>query len=326
MRRADSGAASGKCTLKPAILQNARLSAECEAALAGEFVVHPLWKETDAARFLTKRGGEFVGVVTTAPVGARASLIDALPNLRVIASRGVGYETIDLARARARGVQVSYTPGVLTDCVADLAFGALIANARNLCAADRFVRRGDWRRGRFPLATRVSGKRLGIVGLGAIGRTIARRASGFDMEVRYHNRKSVPDAPYRYEPSLLELARWADFLVIACSGGPQTHHLISAEVIAALGRDAYLVNVSRGTVVDERALVDALVHEHVAGAALDVYEKEPNVPEELLALDNVVLLPHISSSSRETFAAMEALVLANLRSFFTNGKLVTPID
>ena len=311
--------------MKLAILQNGRLSPEFEAALAEEFAVHPLWRETDAATFLKQHGAQFVGLVTTAPVGAAAPLIDALPNLRVIASRGVGYETIDVERARSRGVQVSNTPGVLTDCVADLAFGALIASARNLCAADRFVRRGDWRRGRFPLATRVSGKRLGIVGLGAIGRTIAKRASGFDMEIRYHNRRRVADVPYRHEPSLLDLAHWADFLVVSCSGGAETRGLISAEVIAALGCDAYLVNISRGTVVDEPALVDALVNRRIAGAALDVYAREPDVPEELLHLDNAVLLPHISSSSRETFAAMEALVLANLRSFFAEGKLVTPV-
>ena len=311
--------------MSPSILQNARLSPELERTLAGEFRVHPLWQEKDAPAFLARHGGEFTGLVTTAPVGASAALIDALPNLKVIASRGVGYDTIALDRARSRGILVAYTPGVLTDCVADLAFGALIAAARGLCAADRFVRRGDWQRGRFGMTTRVSGKRLGILGLGAIGRTIAKRASGFDMEVRYHNRSAVPDVPYVREPSLLELARWADFLVVACSGGPETRHLVSAKVIAALGPEAFLVNVSRGTVVDEPVLVDALVNKRIAGAALDVYEREPHVPEALLALDNVVLLPHVSSSSRETFAAMEALVLENLRRYFAEGKVVTPV-
>ncbi|HEY9446159.1 MAG TPA: 2-hydroxyacid dehydrogenase [Burkholderiales bacterium] len=304
---------------------NARLSPEFERRLAGEFRIHPLWQEQDAVAFLARHGGEFAGVVTTAPVGASAALIDALPNLRVIVSRGVGYDAIDLDRARGRRISVSNTPGVLTACVADLAFGALIAAARGLCAADRFVRRGDWRRGRFPMTTRVNGKRLGILGLGAIGRAIARRASGFDMEVRYHNRRAVPDVPYIYESSLPELARWADFLVLACSGGPETRHLVSGDVLAALGTDGFLVNVARGTVVDEPALVEALIDQRIAGAALDVYEHEPNVPEALIGLDNVVLLPHISSSSRETLAAMEALVFENLRSFFAEGRMVTPI-
>ncbi len=310
---------------KPCILQNARLSPETERVLDNEFTVHRMCGEPDREAFLAAYGAAFDAIVTTAPVGASADLIDALPNLKVIVSRGVGTETIDLECARTLGIPVSNTPGVLTDCVADLAFGALIAAARGLCAADRYVRRGDWQRGRFPMTTRVSGKRLGIVGLGAIGRTIAKRASGFDMEVRYHNRRAAKDVPYAYEASLLELARWADFLVISCSGGPATRRLVSAEVVCALGADGYLVNVSRGSVVDESALVSALVERRIAGAALDVYEHEPDVPEVLLTLDHVVLLPHISSSSRETFAAMEQLVLDNLRSFFAGGQLVTPV-
>lgn len=287
--------------------------------------MHVVYEAADRERLIMQHGARIDAIVTTAPVGVPAGLIDALPNLRVIASRGVGYDTIDIACARRRGIAVSYTPDVLTDCVADLAFGALIAAARNICAADRFVRRGDWMRGRFPMSTRVSGKRLGILGLGAIGRAIAKRASGFDLEIRYHNRRPVDGAAYRYEPSLVELARWADFLVVSCSGGPETRGIVSSEVIAALGSKGYLVNVSRGSVVDEPALVQALVGSRIAGAALDVYEREPHVPEALLPLDNVVLLPHISSSSRETFAAMEALVLENLRSFFERGELTTPV-
>jgi hydroxypyruvate reductase len=188
------------------------------------------------------------------------------------------------------------------------------------------VRRGDWERGRFPMMTRISGKRLGIVGLGAIGRTIARRASGFDMEVRYHNRREAAGVTYAYEPSLPELARWADFLVLSCSGGPDTRGMISTDVLAALGPAGYLVNVSRGSVVDETALVRALIEQRIAGAALDVYEHEPHVPEPLISLENVVLLPHISSSSRETFAAMEALLLDNLRSYFAGKDVKTPVS
>jgi hydroxypyruvate reductase len=306
--------------------QVARLSAEAERALNDEFAVHRLFEQPDRDRFLAASGAVIEAVVTTAPVGAGAALIDELPNLKLIASRGVGYETIDLACARERGIVVTNTPGVLNDCVADLAFGALIAAARGILAADRFVRRGDWERGRFPMMTRISGKRLGIVGLGAIGRTIARRASGFDMEARYHNRREAAGVTYAYEPSLPELARWADFLVLSCSGGPDTRGMISTDVLAALGPSGYLVNVSRGSVVDETALVRALVEQRIAGAALDVYEHEPHVPEPLIALENVVLLPHISSSSRETFAAMEALLLDNLRSYFAGKDVKTPVS
>jgi hydroxypyruvate reductase len=313
-------------TRKPALLQVARLSAEAERALNDEFAVHRLFEQPDRDRFLAVSGAAIEAVVTTAPVGANAGLMGALPNLELIASRGVGYETIDLACARQRGVVVTNTPGVLNDCVADLAFGALIAAARGIPAADRFVRRGDWQRGRFPMMTRISGKRLGIVGLGAIGRTIARRASGFDMEVRYHNRREAAGVKYAYEPSLPELARWADFLIVSCSGGPDTRGMISTDVLAALGPSGYLVNVSRGSVVDETALVRALVEQRIAGAALDVYEHEPHVPEPLIALENVVLLPHISSSSRETFAAMEALLLDNLRSHFAGKGVKTPVS
>ena len=296
-----------------------------EDRLAEQFDVHRLWIEADVGAFLAQHGDEFVAVVTNGAVGVDAALIDALPSLRLIASRGVGFDRIDLAAARQRNVAVSNTPGVLNDCVADLAIGALLAVARNVCSADRFVRRGDWLNGRFPMSTRVSGKRLGILGLGRIGRTVARRASGFDMAIRYHNRLPAADVVYGYEASVVELARWADFLVITAAGGSATHHLVSAEVIDALGEQGFLVNVSRGTVVDQQALVCALSNRRLGGAALDVYDDEPNVPPELLALDNVVLLPHIASSTNETFAEMEELVLANMRQFFSNGSLLTPL-
>jgi lactate dehydrogenase-like 2-hydroxyacid dehydrogenase len=233
----------------------------------------------------------------------------------------VGYDTFDLAHARARGVQIGYTPEVLNDCVADTAFGLLIDTARQLSASERFVRAGRWPQGQFPLATRVSGKRLGIVGLGRIGRVIARRASGFDMEIRYHNRRPVSDVPYAYEPTLLGLAQWCDFLMVISAGGEGTRHLISAEVLQALGPQGHLVNVSRGSVVDEQALVAALQSKTIAGAGLDVYQDEPNVPEALLQLDNVVLLPHVASATHETRQAMSDRVLDNLRGFFATGSV-----
>jgi lactate dehydrogenase-like 2-hydroxyacid dehydrogenase len=296
-----------------------------EEDVAREFDVCPLWKEADPEAFLRARGSEFTGVVTSAPTGASGALIEALPALRVIASFGVGFDRIDVEAARRRGVAVSTTPDVLTDCVADLAMGALVAVSRGIVAADRFVRRGAWSAGRFPLTTRVSGKRLGIVGLGRIGKAVARRAAGFDLEIRYHGRRAAPGVPWAHEPSLVALARWADQLVLTCAGGAATHHLVSAEVLAALGPAGFLVNVSRGSVVDEGALVEALVAGTIAGAALDVFEDEPRVPARLLALENVVLLPHVGSGTHETRHAMADLVLANLRAFYAEGRLVTPL-
>jgi lactate dehydrogenase-like 2-hydroxyacid dehydrogenase len=295
-----------------------------EEALAREFEVHPLWREAEPAAFLRARGEEFTGLVTSAAVGAGADLLAALPALRVVACFGVGLDRVDVEGARRRGIAVSSTPDVLTDCVADLALGALVAVSRGIVAADRFVRRGAWLDGRFPLATRVSGKRLGIVGLGRIGRAVARRAAGFDLELRYHGPRPVPGAPWSFEPSIVELARWADQLVLTCAGGPATRHLVSAEVLAALGPRGFLVNVSRGSVVDEAALVEALVGGKLGGAALDVFEDEPRVPAALLSLENVVLLPHVGSGTQETRDAMADLVLGNLRAFYAEGKLVTP--
>jgi hydroxypyruvate reductase len=310
--------------MKKQILQNGRLLPTLESMLAEEFDVHGLWNEPEPQTFLAQHGPRFSALLTSAPVGASAELISMLPNLEVISSFGVGFDKLDLEAAKEKGVRVSTTPDVLNDCVADLAFGLLIDVARGISAADRFVRRGEWTKGRFPVTSRVSGKRLGIVGLGRIGQAIAKRAVGFDMEIAYTNR-SPAQVPYRYEPSLAALAEWADFLVVAVSGGSGTKGLISREILQALGPKGFLVNVSRGTVVDERALVEALVARTIAGAGLDVFENEPHVPQELLDLDNVILLPHVASGTEETRRAMGDLVLANLRSYFATKELVTPL-
>jgi hydroxypyruvate reductase len=311
-------------TIRPRVLQKGRLMPALEAQLNERYDVEGLWQHDDAAAYLEAHGSEFSGLVTSANVGADAQLIDKLPQLRVISSFGVGIDKIDLHAARRKGIAVGYTPDVLNDCVADLAIGLLIDAARGISAADRYVRRGDWQRGPFPLATKVSGKRLGIFGLGRIGRAIAQRAGGFDMSVRYTNRSPVAGAPYAFEPSLVELAAWADFLVIAAAGGPATRAKVSRAVLDALGPQGFVVNVSRGTVIDEPALVEALVQRRIAGAGLDVFEHEPNVPAALLELDNVVLLPHVASGTHETRKAMADLVLANLAGFFAEGKLVAP--
>ena len=308
---------------KPVLLQVLPLLPALERGLAENYTVHklpPAGPEREA--FLAARGGEFEGVVTSAQGGASASLIAALPKLRVISSFGVGLDQFDLQAAAQRGIPVGYTPDVLNDCVADLAFSLVLATGRRIPEADRFVRAGRWaRKEAFPLGRQVSGAKLGIVGLGRIGRTVAKRASGFDMEVRYHNRRPVEGVAWGYEPKLPELARWADFLVVITAGGPETRHLINDSVLDALGPEGYLVNVSRGTVVDEAALVRALQDKRIAGAGLDVYEREPNVPQELFALDNVVLMPHIASSTVQTRQAMAQRVLDNLAAFFAGREM-----
>ncbi len=305
------------------LLQLGPLLPALEDRLAQRYSVHPLWKEPDAAAFLAARGAEFVGLVTSARYGADQALIDSLPALKVISSFGVGLDAFDLDAARARGIAVGYTPDVLNDCVADTAFALLMDVARGISAADRFVRRGDWRTGQFPLATKVSGKRVGILGLGRIGQAIARRTSGFDMEVRYHNRRALNDVPYVYEPTLKGLAEWSDFLVIASAGGGGTRGLVSREILDALGPEGYLVNIARGSVTDEDALIDALVHRRIAGAGLDVFTHEPHVPEALMALDNVVLLPHVASNTHETRADMARRVEDNLAAFFAGRPLIS---
>lgn len=266
----------------------------------------PLANRADAARV--------TAVVTSAPVGVPAAWLPQLPALKVVSSFGVGLDRLPLDAARAAGLPVGYTPDVLNDCVADLAMGLLIDGARRIAAADRFVRRGDWLQGRYPLTTRVSGKRLGIVGLGRIGQAVARRAAGFDMAIAYTKRSPAEGVAWRHEPSLLALAAWADFLVLTVAGGPATHHLVNAKVLRALGPKGLLVNVARGSVVDEAALIACLQSGELGGAALDVFNDEPRVPAALLAMDNVVLAPHMASGTHDTRQAMTDLTLANLRA------------
>ena len=301
------------------ILMNGRLLPALEEQLAQDYDMHPLWKEADPDAYLAQHGAEFEGLVTSARVGATAALINALPALKVISSFGVGYETIAIAEAQRRQIQVGYTPEVLNDCVADIAMGLVIDVARGMSASDRYAREKKWLKSPYPLTTRVSGKRLGIVGLGRIGQVIARRASGFDMDIRYHNRKPNPALPYTYEASLTALAGWCDFLLVASAGGAETKHLISRDILQALGTRGFLINISRGSVIDEVALIEALEQNQIAGAGLDVYDDEPNIPERLLALNNAVLLPHLASATHETRQAMADLVMDNLRSFFITG-------
>lgn len=310
--------------MKTPLLNTGRLPPALEGRLADAYELVQLPADmSERAAFLAARGEDFTAMVTSAAIGADGVLLTALPKLRVISSFGVGLDQLDLAAAHARGIVVGYTPDVLNDCVADLAFGLMLDAGRGISAADRFVRRGEWPKGQFPLMRKVSGARLGVVGMGRIGRAIAQRSVGFSMELRYHTRRVVADLTWPHEPSLMELARWADFLIVITAGGAGTRHLIDATVLDALGPEGFLINVARGTVIDEAALVRALVEKRIAGAGLDVYENEPQVPAELMALDNVVLLPHIASATRETRQAMADRVFDNLQSFFEHGRLVS---
>ena len=309
--------------MRTRLINVGRLPPALEARLAQAYDLSTLADQADPAAYLAAHGGEFEALVTSAATGVDAALLAALPRLRVISNFGVGLDKVDVAAAHARGIAVGYTPDVRNDCVADIAFGLMLDAARGMSAADRFVRRGDWLQGPFPLARKVSGARLGLVGLGRIGRTIAQRSSGFEMAVRYHARRPVDGVAWAHEPSLIELARWADYLVVITAGGPATRHLVNAEVLDALGPDGFLINVARGSVIDEAALVQALADRRIAGAGLDVFADEPRVPAALMALDNVVLLPHIASATRETRQAMADRVFDNLQSFFAEGRLVS---
>lgn len=301
---------------KPTVLQTVGLLPEVDRALAERYAVHRLaapGAERDAQ--LDRIGGEVAALVTSARAGFDEALLARLPKLKVISSFGVGLDALDVPSARRRGIPVGYTPDVLTDCVADLAFGLLLSIARRIPEGDRYVRAGRWvQQPPKPMSfgRKVSGARLGVVGLGRIGQAIARRAGGFDMEVRYHGRRPVEGAPYAFEAQLADLARWADFLVLSTPGGAGTQHLVDAAVLDALGAKGFLINIARGSVVDEPALLSALQRGTIGGAALDVFEQEPKVPEAFFGLDNVVLLPHIASGTHETRAAMGQRVLDNL--------------
>jgi lactate dehydrogenase-like 2-hydroxyacid dehydrogenase len=280
----------------------------------------------ESAEFLATHGDEIRVVVTSGRTGVDAELMVALPNLGAVVNFGVGYDTTDVDAAAERGVLVSNTPDVLTDCVADTGVGLMIDTLRQFSASDRYVRAGRWSvEGMYPLTRQVSNTRVGIIGLGRIGSAIAKRLSAFGCVISYHNRRPVEGSPYMYVGSPVELARDVDVLIVAAAGGSGTQALVSREVIEALGADGYLVNIARGSVVDEDALVDALVGGRLAGAGLDVFADEPQVPEALLTMDNVVLLPHVASGTVETRAAMEELTLRNVDSFLESGTLVTPV-
>lgn len=311
--------------MKPDILLVAPIMPQVMPAVDAMFNAHILYEAADGEALVARVAETVRAIATRAEVGADRALIARLPRLEIIACYGVGVDAIDLAAARDHGVVVTNTPDVLTEDVADMALALFLAVHRRVCEADRYVRAGAWANGAMRLTTRVGGRRLGIIGLGRIGRAVARRAAAFDLKIAYHGRHEQPDCGYRYYADAAALARDSDILVLTCPGGAATHHLVDAAVLDALGPDGVLINVARGSVVDEAALVAALQDGRLGGAGLDVFAAEPDVPGALCKMDNVVLQPHQASATIETRLAMADLVVDNLRAHFAGQPALTPI-
>jgi lactate dehydrogenase-like 2-hydroxyacid dehydrogenase len=312
--------------MKPEILVTRPFYPPALADLEREYVVHKLWTATDPESYLKEECTSVRAVVTTGIGGLGRSTIDLLPSLEIVACFGTPHGTVDLAATRDRGVVVTNTPDSIQETVADLALGLVVAVMRRICENDRFVRAGKWLTATPAMGREVRGKTCGIVGLGRIGRGVARRVEACGMAVCYCGPRPKQEAPFAYFPDLEDMARKADCLVVTCPETPATRGLVNARVLDALGPDAFLVNVARGAIVDQTALVSALRENRIAGAGLDVYWDEPRVPAELLALENVVLVPHIGSSTREVREGRRAKLLANLRAHFAGQSLPTPLS
>ncbi|HEV7431936.1 MAG TPA: 2-hydroxyacid dehydrogenase, partial [Steroidobacteraceae bacterium] len=290
-----------------------------EQELQSRYDVHRWFEISSSEQFIAEHGDAIQAVVTGGEIGIPAELMARLSSLRMVAINGVGFDKVDLEECRRRGVRVTTTPNVLTDDVADLAVGLTIALLRGIPASDRYVRDGLWKNGERPLARKVSGRRFGIVGLGQIGNAIGQRLAPFGP-VAYCDitRKQVP---YQFFASAVELAHWCNILILATAANVTTHRLIGREVLDALGAEGYLVNVARGSLVDEAELISALGSNRIAGAALDVFENEPHVPQALASSAKVLLTPHIASATVETREAMARAVLTNLDAFFAGQTL-----
>ncbi len=293
-------------------------------ALTQAYSVHESLHQVDPVAF-DRIAPQVRAIAASGDSKVPAELIAKLPALEIVSVMGVGYDGVDVAAAKARKIMVTHTPDVLNDEVADTAMGLMLSVSRQLPQADRYVREGRWLQGPMPLARKMSGARLGIVGMGRIGQVIARRAAAFDMDIAYTARSAKADVPYAYFPDAASLAARSDFLIVITPGGAGTRKMIDAKVLAALGPKGILVNVARGSVVDEAALIDALERGTLGGAALDVFEDEPRVPERLIALPHVVLAPHIGSATRDTRQAMADLAQANLTLHFGGKSVRTPV-
>lgn len=310
---------------KPDLLQICPLPPDVMGQLQPAFTVHTLFDAADKNGLIAGLAGGLKAAVTNGNAGFSPALMDQLPKLKLISSLGVGYDNIDVHAAATRGIAVTNTPDVLTDDVADVALILLLGSVRRMPQGDSYVRRGEWLKRPMALTQRVGGRKAGIVGLGRIGMAIAKRAAACEVNIAWHGPRAKPEVPYPYYADLAALARDSDFLIIACPGGPATRHLVDAAVLEALGPKGWLINIARGSVVDEAALIAALRDQKIAGAGLDVFDDEPRVPEALLAFDNVVLQPHVGSATVETRRAMSQLVVDNVHAFFAGKPLLTPV-
>lgn len=279
---------------------------------------------SDPDAWLDRNGASVRAVVTGGHLGITNEMMQRLPSLGIVAIAGVGFDRVDLDMARKRGVRVTNTPNVLTEDVADFALGLMVATLRRIQRGDDYIRNGRWPDGEMALARKVSGRRYGIIGLGRIGQAIAKRLQGFGGSIAYTDVKRQ-DAPYTFYPSLVELADNSDILIVAAAGGTTTRDLVGRDVLAALGPSGYLINVARGTIVDQGALIEALEQGRLAGAGLDVFADEPNVPDALLKHPNVTVTPHIASATVEAREQMARLMLDNLAAFFAGRPLPTPV-
>lgn len=310
---------------QPAVLIIAPVMDYLTDKLDANFTVHKLYLLDDAASFLREQGGNIKGVVTRGDIGISNEVMAQLINLEIISIFGVGTDAVDLEYTRERNIIVTNTPGVLTDDVADTALGLIITTCRRFCQADKFLRAGQWPKSSLPLSTKVTGKRLGIFGMGRIGRAIARRAAGFDMQIAYTDNTHDRELPYQFVPDLIDLARQSDILVIAISGGKDSGGLIDAKVFAAMPEHAILINIARGNMVNQDDLIAALQQKTIGGAGLDVFANEPHVPQALIELENVVLLPHIASATVETRMQMSDMVFSNISAYFSEQPVPTAI-
>ncbi len=297
-----------------------------EKTLAEKLTLHRLWTMDDPESFLADKAANIKGIAYGGHTPLTANMIDRFPNLEIIANFGVGYDAVDAVHAGTKSIVVTNTPDVLTDEVADTAMGLTLMTVRELSAAERHLRAGKWLQGAYPLTRgTMSGRTMGILGLGRIGQAIARRAEAFGVKIAYHRRTRQDDIAWDYYDSPEALAAACDILMIVLPGTPQTHHLVDAKVLAALGPDGIVINIGRGSVIDEEALVKALQDGTIRSAGLDVFEHEPSVPDALIAMDHVVLLPHVGSASIHTRDGMGKLVADNIIAWFETGKPLTPV-
>ena len=311
--------------MKPEILALARFYPATLADLEREYTLHKLWTAQDPAAYMKELSGRVRGVVTTGLAGISRQQMEALPKLEIVSSFGNPRGTVDLAVARERGVVVTNTPDAITKPVADLAMGLVLAVMRRICESDRFVRSGQWLTRTMGMGRELGGKTCGIVGLGRIGREFAKLAEAFGMLPRYQGPRRKDGATFPYHADLEELARLSDCLVVTCPLTPETRGLVDARILDALGPEGFLVNVARGPVVDERALIAALKEGRIAGAGLDVFWDEPRGPAELVTMENVVLAPHMGSSTREVREERGRKLLANLRAHFAGEPVPNPV-